>query len=158
MALYGENHSFCRLIRQFPGNSAPSIHRRTPLATKVYFEAIDKQGHYDLWWTDGTTTQAVGGLSNIGVSGVSNEGLGPAYIAAFGQQMIFAGEDALNNTNSNGIWLTDGTPGGTTEVGGVSPGPGNSSPITNANPSGLNPDDFVVFGAKALFFGADAAN
>ena len=127
------------------------------MTQKLYFLATDKQGFSDLWVTDGTTTQAVGGLRNIGVSGSSTDGLGPGYITAFGQNMIFAGADALNNATSNGLWLTDGTAGGTTEVGGVSPGPGHSSPIANADPSGLDPTNFVAFGAKALFFGNDSA-
>ena len=125
---------------------------------KLYFLATDKQGKFDLWVTDGTTTQAVGGVGNLGVAGVSNEGLGPSSIAAFGQKMIFAGEDGLDNTAANGLWITDGTAGGTTEVGGVSPGPGKSSPFINGDPSGLNPTGFVTFGSKALFFGTDAAS
>ncbi len=128
------------------------------MTQKLYFLATDKQGKSDLWVTDGTTTQAVGGLGDLGVAGVSNSGLGPGNITAFGQKMIFGGEDGLNNTASNGIWITDGTAGGTTEVGGVSPGPGHSSPFINGNPSGLNPTDFVTFGSKALFFGTDAAS
>jgi ELWxxDGT repeat protein len=127
------------------------------MTQQMYFLAADKNGNYDLWVTDGTTTTAVGGLGDIGVSGASNQGLGPAYLTVFGQQMIFGGADALDNTNANGLWLTDGTAGGTTEVGGVSPGPGKSSPFTFGDPSGLNPTGFVAFGAKALFFGSDSS-
>ncbi len=128
------------------------------MTQKLYFLALDKLNHYDLWVTDGTTTTAVGGIHNIGVSGASTDGLGPSSITAFGQNMIFAGEDGLNNTAANGIWTTDGTAGGTTEVGGVSPGPGKSSPFINGDPSGLNPTGFVTFGSKALFFGSDAGS
>src|SRR5579863_4588163 len=72
--------------------------------------------------------------------------------------MIFAGQDGLNNATSNGLWLTDGTTGGTTEVGGVSPGPGQSSPFTFGNPNGLSPNSFIAFGTKALFVGTDSAD
>ena len=92
------------------------------MSQKMYFLADDKQGNADLWVTDGTTTTAVGGLVNLGVADASDGGLGPEFLTVFGQQMIFGGEDALDDTESNGIWLTDGTPGNTTEVGGVSPG------------------------------------
>ncbi len=128
------------------------------MSQKFYFLALDKNDNEDLWVTDGTTTQAVGGLVNIGVSGASNEGLGPEYITAFDDEVIFAGEDALDDTASNGIWLSNGEASGTTEVGGVSPGSGKSSPFINGNPNGLNPTDFVSFGKQALFFGTDAAN
>ncbi len=127
------------------------------MTQKLYFLAFDKQGKADLWVTDGTTTTAVGGISNVGVAGASNDGLGPVSLTAFGQQMIFGGEDSLDNTASNGIWLTDGTPANTKEVGGVSPGSGHSSPFIDGNANGLNPTNFVTFGNKAIFFGDNAA-
>jgi ELWxxDGT repeat protein len=122
----------------------------------MYFLADDKQGFADLWVTDGTTTEAVGGISDLGVAG-SGQGLGPESLTIFGQQMIFGGTDSLAGANSNGLWLTDGTAGGTKEVGGVSPGTPNSSPFTFGNANGLSPTGFVTFGSKALFFGTDAS-
>jgi ELWxxDGT repeat protein len=128
------------------------------MGQKLYFLATDKADNSDLWVTDGTTTEAVGGISDLGVSGSATGGLGPSSLTVFGQQMIFAGADALNTGGNNGIWLTDGTPGNTTEIGGVSPGTGHSSPFNFGNPNGLNPNGFVSFGTKAIFFGTDAAN
>ena len=128
------------------------------MTQKMYFVAIDKQDNYGLWVTDGAHTKEIGGLSNVGVAGVSSDALGAAFITPFGQQMIFAGQDALNDGAANGIWLTDGSPGGTTEVGGVSPGPNKSSPFIGGNPVGLDPQAYVAFGAKALFTGLDASN
>ena len=128
------------------------------MGQKLYFLANDKAGNADLWLTDGTTTEAVGGISDLGVAGSATGGLGPSSLTVFGQQMIFAGADALNTGTSNGLWLTDGTAGGTTEVGGVSPGAGNPSPFTFGNPTGLSPNGFVTFGSKAIFFGTDSAN
>jgi hypothetical protein len=114
----------------------------------MYFLADDKNGKADLWVTDGTTTAPVGGLVNTGVSGASDEGLGPAYLTVFGQQMIFAGEDSLDDDESNGLWLTAGTPGKTTEVGGPNKGSGPGKPaanFTDGSQNGLDPTSFVSF-------------
>ena len=130
---------------------------------KLYFLATDSvigPNNQDLWVTDGTTAAPVGGLGDLSVSGSATGGLGPQNITAFGQQMIFAGADALNTGSSNGLWLTDGTAGKTTEIGGVSPGPGKSPPFTTGSVEGLTPNGFVTFasGTKAIFFGTDAQN
>jgi ELWxxDGT repeat protein len=130
---------------------------------KLFFLATDSvigPNNQDLWVTDGTTAAPVGGLGNLGVSGSATGGLGAQNITAFGQQMIFAGADALNSGGSNGLWLTDGTAGGTTEIGGVSPGLGGSPPFNTGSVNGLAPNGFVTFasGTKAIFFGADAQN
>ena len=70
--------------------------------------------------------------------------------------MIFNGTDSLVGANGDGLWLTDGTAGGTKEVGGVSPGSPHPSPFTNGDPNGLSPGTIVSFGSKALFLGSDA--
>ncbi len=129
------------------------------MTQKLYFLAPDKanNSYTDLWVTDGTTTVAVGGISNLGVSGTVAGGLGPQYLTVFGQLMIFAGADHLNTGSSNGLWVTDGTAAGTVEIGGVSPGQGHASNIAGASPVGLNPSDFVVFGGKAIFSGTDTS-
>src|SRR5271170_2549725 len=104
----------------------------SPMPQKLYFLANDNGmlNSTDLWVTDGTTTEPVGGLDDMLVSGVGDSGLGPSGLTVFGQQMIFAGSDALNTGSANGLWLIDGTTGKTTEVGGVSPGtqPGAPAP------------------------------
>ncbi len=125
------------------------------MARKMYFLAYDKANKPDLWVTDGTTTEAVGGVSDLGVAD-AGPGLGPNNLAIFGQQMIFNGTDSLVGANGNGLWLTDGTAGGTSEVGGANNGV--TSSITNASPNGLSPQTIVAFGGKALFFGVDAAD
>jgi len=76
----------------------------------MYFLADDKFGNVDLWVTDGTTTEAVGDYADHDVTGHGTAG------------------------SANGLWLTDGTAGGTTEVGVVSPGTGKPPPFNTGNP------------------------
>ena len=132
------------------------------MAQKVYFLATDSgnDSDSDLWVSDGTQagTTPVGGIGNFQVGDAATGGLGAVYLTVFGNQMIFGGADSLNDGANNGLWLTDGTKGGTTEVGGKSPGPGKSSPITNADPSGLAPSNFTTFGSEAIFTGTDSGS
>lgn len=125
------------------------------MAQLMYFQARDKANNYDLWVTDGTTTEAVGGLGDMGVAN-SGPGLGPETLTVLGQQMIFGGEDSYASAGSNGLWLSDGTAGGTTEIGG--PADGATSPFIDGSPTGLTPSIQATFGAKALFFGNNGAN
>jgi ELWxxDGT repeat protein len=132
------------------------------MAQKLFFLADDSgSDDFDLWVSDGTQagTTPVGGISNTQVADSATGGLGPGFLTVFGNQMIFAGSDSLNNASTNGLWLTDGTADGTTEVGGPSPGSLNPpSPFTNGDPDGLKPQNFTTFGSKAIFTGWDSGN
>jgi serralysin len=62
----------------------------------------------------------------------------------FGSKALFGGQDAAGNY---GLWVTDGTASGTSELS-----------VSGTSPSfGLSPSDITVFGSKALFDGHDAA-
>ncbi len=140
------------------GSNQPAVSK---MAQKVYFLA-DDSGNFedsDLWVSDGTTagTKPIGGIADISVPYSATGGVGPEFLTVFGEEMIFAGSDSLNNAETNGLWLTDGTASGTEEVGGPSPGPGKSSPFTNGDPSGLAPSNFTTFGSKAIFTGTDSS-
>jgi ELWxxDGT repeat protein len=57
----------------------------------------------------------------------------------------------FNGTDTDGLlglWVTNGTPAGTSELTGIS----------GASTGGLNPADLTVFNGEALFNGADAAD
>jgi ELWxxDGT repeat protein len=141
----------------------------------MYFAALDGEGGYDLWVTDGTTTEPVSGLdNNAGVCGSYEHGLIPSYITSFGDDVLFAGYDSgyNNNTispdNSPNLWISNGTAIGTTEIGGVTPGnlAGIPSKIAGGSPNGLNPipnpssssrNTFVAFGDEVFFIGTNAA-
>src|SRR5579871_465338 len=118
---------------------------------KFLFNAQDTAGNYGLWITDGTAagTTEVGGLSNQGVSNASTTGLDPSSPAAFSGKIFFSGEDS---TNSSGLWVTDGTAAGTTELGGV----GNAG-VTGTS-GGLDPFWLVVANGRLFFEGRDASD
>ena len=146
-----------------------------PLTQYMYFAAMDQNGGYDLWVTDGTTTEPVSSLNNnAGVSGVYERGLTPSYITSFGDEILFSGYDsgynanAISPDNSPNLWISNGTAIGTSEIGGVTPGnlAGVPSVISDGSPNGLNPtptpsgsinNTFVAFGDEVFFVGTNAA-
>jgi ELWxxDGT repeat protein len=105
----------------------------TALGNKLLFN-----GNGGLWVTDGTAA----GTSELTVAGAASSGLGPFGGAlifpdpVFGNEVLFAGLDASGN---GGLWKTDGTSAGTSEV-----------------MSGVDPYAFAVLGNKELFI--DLAN
>jgi len=64
---------------------------------------------------------------------------------------LFAGPSGVNSriglfdVYGTSLWVTDGTPAGTTEL-----------QVAGASPSGLDPQNFAIFGDKILFAGVDA--
>jgi ELWxxDGT repeat protein len=116
----------------------------TVLGSKVLFNGQDNKnistGDYDLWVTNGTAA----GTSEISVpaSEVSPViGLDPQDLVTFGSEVLFRG---LDLSNLWGLWVTDGTVHGTSEL--VSHG------------SSFEPDDLTVFGDKVLFNSFDASD
>jgi ELWxxDGT repeat protein len=113
---------------------------------RALFEGEDASFHYNLWVTDGTSA----GTSELTVAGAISGGLllnGTPALTRFGSEAVFAGEDA---NNVIGLWITDGTSSGTSEL----------TPA-GADPTGLLADpaggpDFTVLGNKVLFAGRDA--
>jgi ELWxxDGT repeat protein len=103
-------------------------------------------GHLGRWTTNGTAagTQELGG--STGISGAATTGLDPTDMTVFGSEVLFNGVDASGLT---GLWVTDGTAGGTHELAGIS-----GAPTTG---SGVNPTDLTVFGSEVLFNGLDAS-
>ena len=58
----------------------------------------------------------IGGLSNAGVSGALSSRFDPTDMVAFGNEVLFQGRDSSGRF---GLWATDGTAAGTTEIGGL---------------------------------------
>jgi ELWxxDGT repeat protein len=115
----------------------------TVLGSEVLFAGQDNKnistGDYDLWVTNGTAS----GTSEISVpaSEVSPViGLDPQDLVTFGSEVLFRG---LNHSNLWGLWVSDGTVQGTSEL--VHHG------------SAFEPDDLTVFGSKVLFSSFNAA-
>lgn len=89
------------------------------LGSRALFSGLDANGLTALWVSDGVIASrlAVAGEATAHVFGTYN-GLRPTAFQVFGNQMLFSGDDA---TNRLGLWITDGTSAGTSElVGGFS--------------------------------------
>jgi ELWxxDGT repeat protein len=131
----------------FQGGSIPYL---TDFTREALFTGKDASGYLGLWVTDGTAagTTEIGGLGNSGVGGASF-GLVPSDLTVFGTEALFEGTDA---SNYQGLWETNGSAGGTTEIGGI----GNHG-VSGAHLEGLEPQSMTVFNGEVLFDGADAS-
>jgi ELWxxDGT repeat protein len=95
-----------------------------------------------LWVTDGT---ASGTFELMAVP----PDLGGGYIhslTVFNNQALFAQALNYDNNRLSGLWVTDGTAGGTHEITG----------IVGASPSGITPAALTVFAGGVIFSGIDA--
>jgi len=106
----------------------------------VVFNALGA-GHKDgLWFSDGIdgTTAHTYQIKNIANAGVNTtDGFDPHNMTSFAGQVLFNAND-INNVD--GLWITDGTAVGTTEI---------STDATHAS-------NFVAFGSVALFEAQDS--
>ena len=112
----------------------------TVLGSKVLFNGQDSSNNYDLWVTNGTAA----GTSEISVPSTNVSpviGLDPQDLVTLGSEVLFRG---LDHSNLWGLWVTDGTVQGTSEL--VRHG------------SSFEPDDLTVFGNKVLFNSFDASD
>jgi hypothetical protein len=86
----------------------------------MLFMGIDATDHYNLWVTDGTAV----GTSQLAVAGAYSGGLliddvltvGSNYdtdFFSFGAKAVFKG---VNGSGQSGLWVTDGTAAGTSEL------------------------------------------
>lgn len=125
----------------------------TVMGSKALFAGFDASGRSNLWMTNGT----VAGTSELTVADADSSGLfsnllddqGPDF-TVLGGKALFLGRDAAGHPN---LWVTNGTPAGTSEVA-----------VGDADPNGLFSDlligqgpDFTVLAGKALFLGTDTA-
>ena len=119
----------------------------TVFGNKVLFEAGYSSGSdvASLWITDGTVagTTEIGGSANAGIAGADHGEMLPQDFTVFGDNALFI---ATDSTGSRGLWLTDGTAPGTTEIGGLAGLSGTLAP---------DPTKFVSIGTKVLFEARD---
>jgi ELWxxDGT repeat protein len=118
--------------------------------SQVLFDGTDAAGNDNLWVTDGT---AAGTREMTGISGAHPLGLfyqvdNPDF-TVFNGQVLFDGTNVVGN---NGLWVTNGTLGGTHEVTG----------INGASPNGIfylvnNPNFTSLNNGEVLFEGTNAA-
>jgi ELWxxDGT repeat protein len=111
-----------------------------------------------LWVTNGTAagTSEIGGAANTGISGISSGGMlpGDPEFTVFNGKVLFSARDAANN---QGLWITNGTAAGTSELapisGAMTVGSPGSDVMGAASPA--DGPDFVVLGNEVLFRGND---
>ncbi|MGH7062597.1 MAG: hypothetical protein ACREET_00815 [Stellaceae bacterium] len=124
----------------------------TPLGKELLFVGNDKAGKLGLWVTDGTVTGTreliVAGAYHGGLFTAGGEfgGVDPQF-TVLGRKALFAGHSSRGVTTGNpipttGLWVTDGTSGGTREI-----------KVAGASSAGLQPGPFVAIGSKVLFSG-----
>jgi ELWxxDGT repeat protein len=123
--------------------------KTTPI-NLVMFAGKDAAGNNGLWVTDGTGagTHEITGISGANAGGLFGGRTGfPPDFTEFNNKVLFSGLDAAGDI---GLWVTDGTAGGTYEL----------TNISNANAGGLFDGyfpAFTVLNGKVLFNGIDAA-
>ncbi len=121
---------------------------------RVYFGGRDNGGinSHGFWVTDGTTagTTEIGGPGSKGIVGAGPFGLIPESMLDFDGRLLLAGVDSGNGT---GLWTSDGTAAGTTELGGLK-----NQSIAGANANGLSPSSLTRLNDKVLFVGQDSSN
>jgi ELWxxDGT repeat protein len=112
---------------------------------RVAFIGDNSDGHLNLWVSDGTslgTSDFTGGLTGLEpMSRATNP-----HLTLFGHELLFEGVDSTGHYD---LWVTDGTPGGTSEL-----------LVTGAYQGGLldvSKPDFTVFGSEVLFAGIDSS-
>jgi ELWxxDGT repeat protein len=116
---------------------------------EVLFNGTDTSGNNGLWITNGT---AAGTHEVTGISGAYSGGIffnAPPDFTVFNSEVLFEGADA---SGGFGLWMTNGTAAGTTEVGGIA-----NSGVSGASSFGLDPFYFTVFNGEVLFAGLDAS-
>jgi ELWxxDGT repeat protein len=118
---------------------------------KIFFLGHDLFGDATLWVTDGTAagTVELGGLRNAGISGANSAGLFPESFVVANGELFFRGEDTSGNF---GLWVSDGTAAGTTEVGGLE-----DQGVSGAGASGFGIGGLFQLGGKVVFSGADSS-
>ena len=106
--------------------------------------------------SDGTAagTQEITGIAgaSTGANPDGSTGLNPTGLTVFNGEALFAGWDSGGNY---GLWVTNGTAAGTSELTGI------AGQLTGANPNtnipGFDPSGFLVYNGEVLFAGTDSS-
>jgi ELWxxDGT repeat protein len=139
-------------IAEDPGEESDPT-QFTQVGSLVYFgagtnEEPEEEGeNYELWKTDGTelNTTMVKDI-NTSAAGASSD---PDNLTAFNGKLVFAADDGpegSGSTRNTEPWISDGTPGGTTQLANLNPGNDSSFP-----------GEFVELGGALYFDATDGA-
>ena len=127
----------------YPGSIGGSPRNMTLVGNKVFFRGYDASGS-ELWVTDGTAdgTVLVKDINPGSSNGIPNSSY-PQVFYAFGSQVLFMAETALGQE----LWITNGTPEGTTLLKDINTVSTNSSP-----------QFFTEFNGRVYFSANDGIN
>jgi len=133
----------------------------TPFNGITLFDGRDSANNIGLWETNGTVSGTFELAPIAGAAAVGSPGsdVQPQYMAVLGGEVLFDGADQQDTPGS--LWITDGTAGGTTEIGGqgnagIAGSPnGFTGQYTSELPMGIQPDDLTTFNGRVLFAGYD---
>ncbi len=143
LAVAGANAGGLFNSNRFSSGFSPGF---TILGNRALFEGEDASGAAGLWVTDGTSA----GSTELIVAGSDAGGLFTNVIAphltVFAGKALFVGDDASGDI---GLWTTDGTAAGTSELAAA-------GSYANGLFYNFAAPDFTVLGAKVLFAGQDA--
>ncbi|MDC0197131.1 putative Ig domain-containing protein, partial [Marine Group III euryarchaeote] len=128
----------------------------TVFNNKLYFQATDEENGAELWTTDGTengTTLAVDIYPGVYGNGKGKDS-SPYSFTVFNDYMYFS---ATNETVSNGLWKSDGTANGTSQVKNIWPdGTSNvRSIVSNLDATRQTPNKFAIMGDNLYFTAKD---
>ena len=120
----------------------------TVFNNQVLFLGRYTQTSYGLWTTDGTAAHTVQltGITGANSAGIFTQASTPDVpdFTVYAGKVLFNGVDTAGHL---GLWTTNGTAAGTTEVTGIS----------GAAATGVDPSDMTVFKGAVLFNGVDTA-
>ena len=121
-------HELTGITGADPSGLAPSD--LTVYNGEVLFRGLDQSGKAALWITDGTVagTHELNGIAGASTTGI---GLDPSGFTVYGGVALFSGVDSSGNQE---LWQTNGSAGGTTEIG----------PVSGTQSMGLFPTDLTV--------------
>ena len=116
----------------------------TVFNNQVLFRGRYTITNYGLWTTDGT---AAGTVQLTGIVGANSAGIFTATVSpdftVYNGEVLFNGRNNAS-TPAQGLWTTNGTAAGTTEI-----------TVNGAASTGVNPSDMAVFNGSVLFNGVD---
>lgn len=131
------------------GGSNPFLFLAVIINNKFYFQATTAAEGSEIWMSDGTTA----GTTLLKDINPGSTGSNPIIYKAFDYNTGFSNQlyngkvffSATNGTNGTELWVTDGTPAGTTMVKDIKSGSG----------SGLNNSFSYFYSTSGLYFAAD---
>jgi ELWxxDGT repeat protein len=145
------------IANAYSGGLLPDDPDFTALNGQVLFEGRDAANNIGLWITNGSSagTYELAPIAGAMVVGSPGSDVNPQWMAVLGSEALFDGADQQDTPGS--LWETNGTAGGTFEIGGQGNAGIVGSPNGDANqlPFGIQPYDLTTYNRLVIFAGYD---